>query len=62
MNFNEDIVQEFMPYSNALFITAMRLYDVYIESGETHEYAMFAVEKRLIAALNTMTNPTTGTL
>lgn len=62
MNMNEGVVQEFMPYSNMLFLTAVRLYDAYIESGVTHEYAMIAVEKRLNAALKTMTNPTTGTL
>lgn len=54
MNINESAVKEFMPYSNMLFLTAVRLYDAYIESGVTHEYAMIAVEKRLIAALKSM--------
>lgn len=62
MNMNEDVVKEFMPYSNMLFLTAVRLYDAYIESGVTHEYALTTVEKRLIAAMKTMTNPTTGAL
>ena len=62
MNMNESVVKEFMPYSNMLFLTAARLYDAYIESGMTHEYAMTAVEKRLDAALKTMVNPTTGAL
>lgn len=62
MNINESVVKEFMPYSNMLFLTAARLYDAYIESGMTHEYAMTAVEKRLNAAMKTMVNPTTGAL
>lgn len=54
---DESMMSKFLSYGNAISIVAMSLYEEYIESGLTKEYALDAVTKRLKIAVNAFSKP-----